>query len=75
MGKVVELLFGVAKNESNYMWNYTQNVERLKNVSRDLIDMVGRVQQQIDLANTKGDTLLVGAVQWMERVNDDISEA
>ncbi|KAJ0547684.1 putative P-loop containing nucleoside triphosphate hydrolase, leucine-rich repeat domain superfamily [Helianthus annuus] len=75
IGKVVDLLFGVAKKEISYMCNCSENVEKYKNEADKLSRMKGRVQQQIDLAKSKGEVLLEGVEEWMKKADAEISNA
>nr|GFB17551.1 NB-ARC domains-containing protein [Tanacetum cinerariifolium] len=58
VGNVVNKLFGIAKKEISYMSNCSENIEDLKRENEKLTQMRGRVQQQITVANNKGDRLL-----------------
>ncbi|KAM0044601.1 putative P-loop containing nucleoside triphosphate hydrolase, leucine-rich repeat domain superfamily [Helianthus debilis subsp. tardiflorus] len=75
VGKVVDLLFGMAKKEISYVCNCSENVERYKNEAERLSGMKGRVQQQIDLAKSKGEVLLEGVEEWMKKADVYISDA
>nr|GEY39352.1 zinc finger, CCHC-type [Tanacetum cinerariifolium] len=55
--------------EIGYMWNSSENVEDLKRENEKLTQMRGRVQQQITVANNKGDRLLDGMEEWVECVS------
>ncbi|XP_021975223.1 disease resistance protein At4g27190-like [Helianthus annuus] len=75
IGKVVDLLFGVAIKEISYMCNCSENVEKYKNEVEKLSSMKGRVQQHIDLARSKGEVLLEGVEEWMKKADDYTSKA
>ncbi|KAM0044602.1 putative P-loop containing nucleoside triphosphate hydrolase [Helianthus debilis subsp. tardiflorus] len=75
IGKVVDLLFGVAKKEISYVCNCSKNVEKYKNEADKLSSMKGRVQQQIELAKSKGEDLLEGVEEWMKKADDYTSNA
>nr|GEV16175.1 NB-ARC domains-containing protein [Tanacetum cinerariifolium] len=72
---VVNKLFGIAKKEISYMTNCSKNVEDLKRENEKLIQMKGRVQQQITAAKDKGDRLLDGVEEWVANAESQISEA
>ncbi|KAM0044609.1 putative P-loop containing nucleoside triphosphate hydrolase, leucine-rich repeat domain superfamily [Helianthus debilis subsp. tardiflorus] len=75
IGKVVDLLFGVAIKEISYMCNCSENVEKYKKEADKLSRMKERVQQQIDSAKSKGENLLAGVEEWMEEADAEISMA
>nr|GFA34463.1 NB-ARC domains-containing protein [Tanacetum cinerariifolium] len=72
---VVNKLFGIAKKEISYMTNCSKNVEDLKRENEKLMQMKGRVQQQITAAKEKGDRLLDGVEEWVANAESQISEA
>nr|GFA35443.1 NB-ARC domains-containing protein [Tanacetum cinerariifolium] len=72
---VVNKLFGIAKKEISYMTNCSKNVEDLKRENEKLMQMNGRVQQQITAAKEKGDRLLDGVEEWVANAESQISEA
>ncbi|KAJ0539490.1 putative AAA+ ATPase domain, P-loop containing nucleoside triphosphate hydrolase [Helianthus annuus] len=74
-GKVVDLLFGVAKKEISYVCNCAENVEKYKKEANKLSRMKGRVQQRIDLAKSNGENLLAGVEEWIEEADAEISKA
>ncbi|GKF34731.1 NB-ARC domains-containing protein, partial [Tanacetum coccineum] len=53
----------------------SKNVEDLKRENKKLTQMMGRVQQQITVANNKGDRLLDGVEEWVANAECYISEA
>ncbi|CAI9264664.1 unnamed protein product [Lactuca saligna] len=73
-GKIVDLLFSAAKREIDYIRNYTKNVDILKNEAQKLKDMRGRVQQRIDAAKEKGEALLDGVQNWLDKADIEISK-
>ncbi|XP_071735160.1 probable disease resistance protein At4g27220 [Rutidosis leptorrhynchoides] len=73
--KVVDSMFVVAKKEIGYMWNCKQLVEKFKSEVQNLKDMKGRIQQKIELAKNKGDTLVVGVQDWINAATAEILEA
>ncbi|KAJ0638943.1 putative P-loop containing nucleoside triphosphate hydrolase, leucine-rich repeat domain superfamily [Helianthus annuus] len=75
IGKVVDLLFGVAKKEISYVCNCAENVEKYNKEADKLSRMKERVQQQIDSAKSKGENLLAGVEEWMEEAHAEISMA
>ncbi|KAM0044598.1 putative P-loop containing nucleoside triphosphate hydrolase, leucine-rich repeat domain superfamily [Helianthus debilis subsp. tardiflorus] len=75
IGKVVDLLFGVAIKEISYMCNCSKNVEKYKKEADKLSSMKGRVQQHINLARSKGEDLLEGVEEWMKKADAEISKA
>ncbi|KAF5796085.1 putative P-loop containing nucleoside triphosphate hydrolase, leucine-rich repeat domain superfamily [Helianthus annuus] len=75
VGKVVDLVCGVAKKEISYVCNCSENVEKYKNEADKLSSMKGRVQQQIDLAKSKGEVLLEGVEEWMKKADGYTSKA
>ncbi|GKB81067.1 NB-ARC domains-containing protein [Tanacetum coccineum] len=75
VGKVVDTLFGVAKEKISYISNCYENVEDLKRENDKLMQMKGRVQQQITVAKDKGDRLLDGVEEWVANAESHISEA
>ncbi|GKA22913.1 NB-ARC domains-containing protein [Tanacetum coccineum] len=68
-------LIDVAKRKISYIWNYTENVEKLKNEAEKLKIMRGAVQQQKDSATHKADNLLSGVQEWVDKVDADIAMA
>ncbi|KAJ0638941.1 putative P-loop containing nucleoside triphosphate hydrolase, leucine-rich repeat domain superfamily [Helianthus annuus] len=75
VGKVVDLLFGVAKKEISYICNCSENVEKYQNEVEKLSSMKGRVEQHIKLARSKGEVLLKGVEEWMKKADDYTSNA
>ncbi|KAM0044599.1 putative P-loop containing nucleoside triphosphate hydrolase [Helianthus debilis subsp. tardiflorus] len=75
VGKVVDLLCGMAKKEISYISNSSANVEKLKIEAEKLSSMKGRVQQQMDLAKSKGELLLEGVEDWMKKADAKVSDA
>ncbi|PWA52336.1 NB-ARC domains-containing protein [Artemisia annua] len=73
--RVLDSLFGLAKREIGYIQNCTQNVNKLKNEVEKLKDMRGRFQKRIDEAKDRGDDLLDGLQKWMDKADDEISDA
>ncbi|GJZ37740.1 NB-ARC domains-containing protein [Tanacetum coccineum] len=57
-------LFDVATRKISYIWNYTENVEKLKKEAGKLKSIRGAVQQQIDSATHKADNILNGVQEW-----------
>ncbi|KAL7587773.1 hypothetical protein Lser_V15G40141 [Lactuca serriola] len=74
VGKIVDLLFSSAKREIDYVRNCTKNVDKLKSEAEKLKDMRGRIQQQIDAAKEKGEALLAGVQNWMDKADIEISK-
>ncbi|GKB57289.1 NB-ARC domains-containing protein, partial [Tanacetum coccineum] len=72
---VVNKLFGIVIKEISYMTNCSKNFEDLKREYEKLMQMKGRVQQQITVANDKGDGLLAGVKDWVANADSHISEA
>ncbi|GKD64252.1 disease resistance protein-like protein, partial [Tanacetum coccineum] len=72
---VMNLIFGVTSREMAYMWNFTDNIEMLKQEAQSLKEMQGRVQQHIDAAKNKGERLLDGVQRWVETAGTRISTA
>nr|GEU49651.1 NB-ARC domains-containing protein [Tanacetum cinerariifolium] len=72
---VVVSLVDVATRKISNIWNYTENVEKLKNETEKLKIMRGAVQQQIDSATLKADSLLNGVQEWVDKVDTDITKA
>ncbi|GKC73027.1 NB-ARC domains-containing protein [Tanacetum coccineum] len=68
-------LFGKVKEELSYIWNSTENVEKMKDEAEKLKIMRGAVGQQIRSAKRKGDDLLDGVQEWVDKVDADISKA
>ncbi|CAI9271028.1 unnamed protein product [Lactuca saligna] len=75
IGKVVDLLFGVVKQEIDYVWNCPENIDKLRNEAQKLNDMKGMVQQRINVAKDKGDRLLDGVQNWIEKAEAEVSNA
>ncbi|PWA57379.1 NB-ARC domains-containing protein [Artemisia annua] len=75
VGKVVDILFGKVKREIKYMWKCPENVAKLKDELQNLKDMRGRVQQKIDRAKDKGDNLITGVEEWVEKAGTEIEKA
>ncbi|KAM0044564.1 putative P-loop containing nucleoside triphosphate hydrolase, leucine-rich repeat domain superfamily [Helianthus debilis subsp. tardiflorus] len=73
--KVADSLYVVAKKQISYMWNFCESIENLKKEAGELSGMKGRVQQQIELANSKGERLLEGVAEWMTIADDKISKS
>ncbi|KAL4578645.1 hypothetical protein LXL04_014773 [Taraxacum kok-saghyz] len=74
-GKVIDLVFGVVKQEIDYIRNCSENVNKLREGTQNLKDMKGVVQQRIDVANGKGDHLLDGVIKWINKAETEISTA
>ncbi|CAH1419633.1 unnamed protein product [Lactuca virosa] len=74
VGKIMDLLFSSAKREIDYVRNCTKNVDKLKSETQKLKDMRGRIQQRIDAAKEKGEALLAGVQNWMDKADDEISK-
>ncbi|XP_023732277.1 disease resistance protein At4g27190 isoform X1 [Lactuca sativa] len=72
IGKAVDLLFGVVKQEIDYVRNCTENIDKLKNETQKLNDMKGMVQQRINVAKDKGDRLLDGVQNWIEKAEAEV---
>ncbi|PWA36725.1 NB-ARC domains-containing protein [Artemisia annua] len=75
VGKVADLLFGKVIKEINHIRNCTENVEKFKTEVEMLKVMRGKVQQQIEIANSKGDNLITGVEDWVEKADTEISKA
>ncbi|CAH1436022.1 unnamed protein product [Lactuca virosa] len=75
IGKVVDLVFGLVKQEIDYVRNCTENINKLRNEAQKLNDMKGMVQQRIHLAKDKGDRLLDGVQNWIEKAEAEVSKA
>nr|XP_043611755.1 probable disease resistance protein At4g27220 [Erigeron canadensis] len=75
VGKVVDLLFGVAIKEFSYMWNCKENVKTLQSEVENLKLMREKFQQQINNANFKGDNLVQGVEEWSKKAANEISKA
>ncbi|XP_071741200.1 disease resistance protein At4g27190-like [Rutidosis leptorrhynchoides] len=73
--KVMDLTFVVAKREIGYMWNCEQRVQNYRNEVQKLEEMKGRIQQKIQIAKDKGDTLVVGVEDWVNVADTRISTA
>nr|GFA37480.1 hypothetical protein [Tanacetum cinerariifolium] len=74
VGKIVHL-FSAVTHEINYVRNCTKNVDKLRNEVQNLKDMKGRIQQRIDVAKDKGERLLEGVRNWLDKANDAILKA
>ncbi|CAH1419631.1 unnamed protein product [Lactuca virosa] len=72
-GKIVDLLFSAAKRETDYIRNYTKNVDKLKNEAQKLKDMRDRIQQRINAAKENGEALLAGVQNWMDKAEIEMS--
>nr|XP_043638301.1 probable disease resistance protein At4g27220 [Erigeron canadensis] len=75
LGKVRDLLFGVAMQEIGYMWNCEENVKKLKNEVKNLKVLRGKIQQKITIANLNGDKLSYGVKDWVKEADTTISSA
>nr|XP_043638315.1 disease resistance protein At4g27190-like [Erigeron canadensis] len=75
VGDVMDSLLGVAKKEISYMWNCKEYVEKFKREIKSLEVMKSQVQQQIAIAEAKGDSLLPGVEEWRNEADDEISKA
>ncbi|KAK1412694.1 hypothetical protein QVD17_34148 [Tagetes erecta] len=73
-GKVVDAMFSVAKKEISYIRNCSENVTNLANEVEKLSCMKGTIQQQIDLAKSKGERLLEDVEKWMKETDAYISD-
>ncbi|CAH1447093.1 unnamed protein product [Lactuca virosa] len=73
VGKIVDLLFSAAKRQIDYVRNYTENIEKLRNEAQKLKDMKGRIQQKVHAADDKGDRLLDGVQNWIDKAGTEIS--
>ncbi|PWA75051.1 NB-ARC domains-containing protein [Artemisia annua] len=75
VSKVADLLFGKVIKEINHIRSCTENVEKFKAEVEKLKDVRGKVQQQIEIANSKGDNLITGVEEWVKKANTEISKA
>lgn len=72
--KVLNLLFSSAKREIDYALNCIENVDILKSELDKIKKFKEGVQQRIDIAKSKVETLIPGVQEWVDN-NDLISEA
>ncbi|PWA45650.1 NB-ARC domains-containing protein [Artemisia annua] len=75
VSKVADLLFGKVIKEINHIRSCTENVEKFKAEVEKLKDVRGKVQQQIEIANSKGDNLITGVEEWVKKADTEISKA
>ncbi|XP_076960908.1 putative disease resistance protein At1g61190 [Bidens hawaiensis] len=75
VGKVMDLLVGVAKREIGYMWNCSANVKTLKVEVETLTAMKETRQQRIDVARHEGKDPGKDLESWMKNADVKISEA
>ncbi|PWA37569.1 NB-ARC domains-containing protein [Artemisia annua] len=73
--RVVNSLVDLAMKEVNYIRKCPENVAKLKDELQNLKDMREKVQQQIDIANGKGDNLITGVEEWVKKADTEISKA
>nr|XP_043635330.1 probable disease resistance protein At4g27220 [Erigeron canadensis] len=73
--KATDSLFGLAKKKIGYMWNCKENVKKFRDEVESLKVMQSQVQQQIVIAKDKGDNLIVGVEEWLNKAGEEISKA